>query len=128
MKETTRSGGSDPMFSVFVSAELESTKEINKRVEKIAKETGHSMAQIAYAWSLAQPFVAAPIVGSYSVTHCPVSLLSVQQALRSFLTSKKPLKPLKLSSRMISLNTLMSPTRLNLIEASVKRACECMWA
>ncbi|CAD6571251.1 MAG: hypothetical protein CYPHOPRED_004366 [Cyphobasidiales sp. Tagirdzhanova-0007] len=79
MKETTRSGGSDPMFSVFVSAELESTKEINKRVEKIAKETGHSMAQIAYAWSLAQPFVAAPIVaGSTKLSHLEEAIEATQ--------------------------------------------------
>ncbi len=45
----------------------EGIKEINVRVEKLAKEKGCSMAQIALAWSLANDFVTAPIIGSTSM-------------------------------------------------------------
>jgi 1-deoxyxylulose-5-phosphate synthase len=37
---------------------------IMRRVEKIAGDTGHKPAQIAYAWILSKPFVTAPIVGA----------------------------------------------------------------
>lgn len=61
---STRGAGSDSNFEKFNSTGLESSKEINRRIEQVAKETGHSMAQIAYAWSLHQPFVSAPIIGT----------------------------------------------------------------
>jgi aryl-alcohol dehydrogenase-like predicted oxidoreductase len=37
---------------------------ILKRVEKVARDTGHKPAQIAYAWVLSKPFVTSPIVGA----------------------------------------------------------------
>ncbi len=37
--------------------------EILRRVEKVAADTGHKPAQIAYAWVLSKPFITAPIVG-----------------------------------------------------------------
>ncbi|KAL7409784.1 aryl-alcohol dehydrogenase [Mrakia frigida] len=46
-----------------------STIEITNRVEAIAKKRGISMAQVAVAWSLAQPGVTAPIIGSTSIKH-----------------------------------------------------------
>lgn len=42
-------------------------KAINERTEEIAKKRGVSMAQVALAWSLANDFVTAPIVGSTSL-------------------------------------------------------------
>jgi len=45
----------------------EGIKEINKRVEKLSKDKGCSMAQVALAWSLANDFVTAPIIGSTSM-------------------------------------------------------------
>ncbi|KAL7416121.1 NADP-dependent oxidoreductase domain-containing protein [Mrakia frigida] len=47
----------------------DSEKEIINRVEAIAKKRGISMAQVATAWSIAQPGVTAPIVGSTSLAH-----------------------------------------------------------
>ncbi|CAG8585929.1 3869_t:CDS:2 [Acaulospora colombiana] len=46
---------------------VESSNEIIRRVEKLAKEKGVSMAQISLAWLLHQDVVAAPIVGMHSV-------------------------------------------------------------
>ena len=37
------------------------------KVESIAKIRGISMAQVALAWSIAQPFVTAPIIGTTSL-------------------------------------------------------------
>ncbi|EJT45066.1 hypothetical protein A1Q1_06558 [Trichosporon asahii var. asahii CBS 2479] len=42
----------------------ESRQKINERIEEVAKKKGISMAQCALAWSLANDFVTAPIVGS----------------------------------------------------------------
>lgn len=38
--------------------------EIQRRVEKVARDTGFKPAQIAYAWVLSKPYVTAPIVGA----------------------------------------------------------------
>ena len=40
---------------------------INERVEELAKKKDVSMAQIAVAWSLANEYVTAPIVGTTSL-------------------------------------------------------------
>lgn len=40
---------------------------INERVQAVAKARGVSMAQVAVAWSLANDFVTAPIVGTTSI-------------------------------------------------------------
>jgi aryl-alcohol dehydrogenase-like predicted oxidoreductase len=37
---------------------------LNERVEELAKKKGISMAQLALAWSLANEFITAPIVGT----------------------------------------------------------------
>jgi len=37
---------------------------LNERVEELAKKRGISMAQLALAWSLANEFITAPIVGT----------------------------------------------------------------
>jgi aryl-alcohol dehydrogenase-like predicted oxidoreductase len=37
---------------------------LNERVEELAKKKGISMAQLALAWSLANDFITAPIVGT----------------------------------------------------------------
>lgn len=42
----------------------ESRQKVNERVEEVAKKRGISMAQCALAWSLANDYVTAPIVGS----------------------------------------------------------------
>ncbi|MBQ8707334.1 MAG: aldo/keto reductase [Succinivibrionaceae bacterium] len=38
-------------------------------LERIAKELGHTMAQVSLAWMLSKPYVTAPIVGFTSVKH-----------------------------------------------------------
>lgn len=42
----------------------ESRKAINEAVNKIAKDRGLSMAQVALAWTLSKPYITAPIIGS----------------------------------------------------------------
>lgn len=42
-------------------------KQLPDRVEEIAKKRGVSMAQVAVAWSLAKPYVTAPIIGTTSL-------------------------------------------------------------
>lgn len=42
----------------------ESRQQINERIEEVAQKKGISMAQCALAWSLANDYVTAPIVGS----------------------------------------------------------------
>jgi aryl-alcohol dehydrogenase-like predicted oxidoreductase len=45
----------------------QSRKTINERVQELAKKKGHSMAQIALAWSFKSEWVTAPIIGSTSL-------------------------------------------------------------
>lgn len=47
--------------------ETEGNKEIVRRVEEVAKRTGHSMAQISLAWIMAKDPVAAPVIGTTSM-------------------------------------------------------------
>ena len=47
----------------------EAAKEINRRVEKVAKELNVSMAKVAYAWVMQQDYVTAPIVGATKLNH-----------------------------------------------------------
>ena len=47
-------------------AELTSVK---CSVEKIAKDHGVSMAQVALAWLLSKPYITAPVVGTTSILH-----------------------------------------------------------
>lgn len=44
-------------------------KVVVDNLEKIAKEKGASMAQVALAWMLSKPFLTAPIVGTTAVHH-----------------------------------------------------------
>ncbi|MBR4249355.1 MAG: aldo/keto reductase [Verrucomicrobia bacterium] len=44
-------------------------KVVVDNLEKISKELGYSMAQVALAWMLSKPYITAPIVGSTSPKH-----------------------------------------------------------
>lgn len=67
-EKTTRQE-TDAASKRFVNSEAEASREINKRVEKVARDLGKSMAQVAYAWCIQQPYVDAPIVGSTKLEH-----------------------------------------------------------
>lgn len=45
----------------------DTTHPVINKVQEIAEKRGVSMAQVALAWSLAKPFVSAPIVGTTSI-------------------------------------------------------------
>ncbi|BGP38024.1 hypothetical protein JCM10450v2_001957 [Rhodotorula kratochvilovae] len=70
-QNTTERASSDPNFAKFVGLgnplEEEALQKINEAVEKIAKDRGVSMAQVALAWVMSNPLVTAPIVGSTRV-------------------------------------------------------------
>ncbi|NKB51812.1 MAG: aldo/keto reductase [Rhizobiaceae bacterium] len=51
------------------------------RVKKIADETGHSAAQIAYAWVLSKPYVTAPIVGSTKIAQLEEAISALDVTL-----------------------------------------------
>ncbi|TNY22485.1 Aldo keto reductase [Rhodotorula diobovata] len=67
-QDSTERAKSDPNYARFVGlgneAEEEALHLINEAVEKIAKDRGVSMAQVALAWQFSNPVVTAPIVGS----------------------------------------------------------------
>ncbi|PPQ64937.1 hypothetical protein CVT26_015657, partial [Gymnopilus dilepis] len=63
--EKTQRGSTDWFIGRYSAAE--STPEILKRVEEVAKKKGISMAQVAVAWSLHKDVVTAPIVGTTSL-------------------------------------------------------------
>lgn len=66
--EKTKRSTSDRQWSARgLDKPAPETVEINERVQKLAKEKGVSMAQIALAWSLANDFISAPIVGTTSL-------------------------------------------------------------
>lgn len=69
ISEQTIRGQTDA-FSKVVVGNLEKTQSlatINERVAAVAKVRNVSMAQVALAWSLAKPYVTAPIVGTTSI-------------------------------------------------------------
>ncbi|BGO89680.1 hypothetical protein NBRC10512v2_001635 [Rhodotorula toruloides] len=70
-QDSTNRAKSDPNFAKFVGLgnklEEEMLQKINEAVEKVAKDRGVSMAQIATAWVLSNPLVTAPIIGSTRV-------------------------------------------------------------
>lgn len=60
-KNTTRASGTDAMLQGLTKGQTEADKEITNRVEKVAKDKGISMANVAIAWTITKGVV--PIVG-----------------------------------------------------------------
>jgi aryl-alcohol dehydrogenase-like predicted oxidoreductase len=58
-------------------------KVVVDQVEKVARETGYSMAQVSLAWMLSKPFITAPIVGTTSVKHVEEAVASLDLQLTS---------------------------------------------
>ena len=78
----------DPTFNKFVggaSNEEETNAAINQAVEAVAKARGLSMAQVALAWSRAQPGITAPIVGSTRLS----SIIELVKATHISLTAEE---------------------------------------
>jgi len=65
LSEQTKRGDTDRLIKTYGTRQ--GTDEIVNRVEKIAKEKGISMAQVALAWVLSRDGVSAPIVGTTSL-------------------------------------------------------------
>lgn len=66
-------------------------------VQKIASRTGHSAAQVAYAWVLSQPFVTAPIVGVTRLGQLDeaIAALDVTLDTRAIKALEAPYRPRK---------------------------------
>ncbi|KAG8972941.1 hypothetical protein FRB90_010076, partial [Tulasnella sp. 427] len=68
VKDVSNRTTADPWMFVNGDPEKEPwLADVNERVAEIAKKRGISMAQVALAWSIAKPFVTAPIVGTTSI-------------------------------------------------------------
>lgn len=95
--ETLR-GGSDKMLkSIFMEKMASADQEINQRVEKVAKEKGVSMANVAIAWSLAKG--CCPIVGLSKAQRieATVAALSVKLTEQEMKFLEEPYAPKKVA-------------------------------
>src|SRR4051812_28666192 len=94
-ENTTRRAGSDPLQSRYVGEENEP---IVAAVQHVAQARGVPMAQVALAWVLHNPVVAAPIVGPTKPHHLAdaVAALDVEltddevEALEAYYTPRLP--------------------------------------
>jgi aryl-alcohol dehydrogenase-like predicted oxidoreductase len=77
---STRTETDDAMIQLFGKTQ-EADKKVVDRVAEIAKVRGIPRAQIALAWLLAKPVVAAPIVGATKLHHLDDALASVNVTL-----------------------------------------------
>jgi len=70
-------------------------KVVVDNLEKISKELGYSMAQVALAWMLSKPYVTAPIVGSTSPKHIEeaVATLDIQLSPETIKALEAPYVP-----------------------------------
>lgn len=57
---------------------VEWEREINRRVETLAKKRGYSMAQIALAWVLHKDWVCAPIIGATTLEKMDQSIAALE--------------------------------------------------
>lgn len=80
-QQNTARAASDAAMKKFVDFESPANQEINRRIEKVAKDVGASMAQVAYAWGLAQDYITAPIIGSTKIEHLVEAIESVKVKL-----------------------------------------------
>ncbi|EIW83665.1 Aldo keto reductase [Coniophora puteana RWD-64-598 SS2] len=77
--EQTKRGESDRMIKMLGGSDA--AHQIVDRVEEIAKKRGINMSQVALAWTLAQPGVTAPIVGTTKLENLQDSIESVHVKL-----------------------------------------------
>jgi aryl-alcohol dehydrogenase-like predicted oxidoreductase len=63
----------------LVGAEQDYT--ILENVLEVAKQTGHSPAQIAYAWVLSKPFMTSPIIGSTKINQLDEAIAALEISL-----------------------------------------------
>jgi len=79
LSEQTKRGKVDDVIPIY--AKLDSNREIVNRVEKIAKDKGISMAQVALAWALNKDEVSAVVIGTTSVNNLKDSIGAVNVKL-----------------------------------------------
>ncbi|KAF8698332.1 Aldo kereductase, partial [Rhizoctonia solani] len=65
--QTSHRAETSQFVSAFAGRSKEDNKEVILRIEKIAKDRGISMAQVAIAWELSKSDITAPIIGATSL-------------------------------------------------------------
>jgi 1-deoxyxylulose-5-phosphate synthase len=90
--EDTRRSANDPVGQAFFS---DADKPIADTVQKVAEDRGVPMAQVALAWVLHNPVVAAPIVGATKPHHLPdaVAALDLRLGEDEIAALEKPYAP-----------------------------------
>jgi 1-deoxyxylulose-5-phosphate synthase len=88
--ERTQRSDTDPMCRRFFG---DADRPIAEAVQRVAEARGIPMAQVALAWVLKNPVVAAPIVGATKPHHLPdaVAVLDVQLSDNEIRTLDKPI-------------------------------------
>ncbi|ORY72240.1 NADP-dependent oxidoreductase domain-containing protein [Leucosporidium creatinivorum] len=84
-QKTTARSEKDPYLAFMTKDCREACEAVNVAIQKVAEKRGYSMAQVALAWSLSNPLVTAPIVGTTRVE----SLEELVQASHIVLTSEE---------------------------------------
>ena len=77
--ETTRRSQSDPLIEVRFDEPRD--RPIVERVGEVAREKGVSRSKVALAWVLANPVVAAPIVGVTKMSHLEEAVAALEVEL-----------------------------------------------
>jgi 1-deoxyxylulose-5-phosphate synthase len=90
--ERTQRSDTDPMCRRFFG---DADRPIAEAVQRVAEARGIPMAQVALAWVLKNPVVAAPIVGATKPHHLPdaVAALDVQLSDDEIRTLEEPYTP-----------------------------------
>ena len=90
--EPTQRSDTDPMGRRFFG---DADRPIAEAVQRVAEARGIPMAQVALAWVLENPVVAAPIVGATKPHHLPdaVAALDVQLSDDEIRTLEEPYTP-----------------------------------
>lgn len=93
--ETTKRSETDQFGNWMYSRTEEDDRRVVERVREIADKRGVPMAQIALAWLLAKPAVAAPIVGATKPHHLEdaVAALSIKLAPEETAALEEPYTP-----------------------------------
>src|SRR2546430_3046334 len=55
--------------------------DVVEAVRRVAEERGNSMAEVALAWLLSKPVIAAPIIGATKMTHLDTAVRAVNVTL-----------------------------------------------
>jgi len=92
--ESTKRGDVDVWVGKYANGR--GNKEVVKRVEKMAKDKGLTMAQVALAWVMNKPGVTAPIVGTTSLKNLEdlIAAIHIKLTEEEIKTLEEPYEPM----------------------------------